>query len=871
MLFLPRFSWVVFFLASCLVPVSAQKDNQTQVFAAARAARVSNVQYEMTFDLSRGSDTYTGSVDIMFDLVDGDEDLRIDFSGPEITSLAIDSTTVDEIQYDREEGALVLPTAMLTGNTTLVQIAFVGAFTNAGAGFHRFVDPVDGLEYHYTDFQPYDAHRMFPCFDQPDIKASYQIQVLAPADWTVVTNASAIRHMAEGDRRRTFFAKTNPFSTYLFHLSAGAYASFYDPSFRYPLGIYCRQSLAEHVDAERFFEATRKGFDFFEDYFDFPYPFEKYDQIFVPEFNAGAMENVAAVTWTEGFIFRRKPTQQQHLYRDMVNYHEMAHMWFGDIVTLKWWNDLWLNESFASYMAYVALAGTGNDNAWNLANTEKDGGMTADQKVTTHPIITAVPDIRAAANIFDAITYNKGLAVLRQWDAYLGEHTFRDGVRTYLKRHAFENTVFSDFVAAMEASSGQPLDSWVDRWLKTVGVNTVQLAYDIENGKMANVEMRQKPSRFNEILRPHAIDVGLYYADDSGQPVMKQAVMVRIDGASTPLPDLNGLPAPLFALPNISEYGYVKVALDQQSLDWVRHNIGVLQDSQTKLQLWRLLWKMVRDTEMSPKAYLELAMAQLPSESNSLVLGTIADRIASILVNYNPAPAVAEPYKNRLFDLAKLRLSEVEAGSEMQGQWYSLLYVAAYTTDQLDTLVDLYKGEWVVPGLDISVGRKWTIVSRLKSLGHPQADALAEEMKAADTSARAKNYGLYFTSLKPNETAKRAAWERVLNDESLSLSEATWLAFGIFTSAGYGAKPELATAFLDDYFAMIPELYETRDWEFVSRMLPALFPDNAGQVALDRGRAFLKKASLDATLRNLILEELDDLEKILAIRANWDK
>ena len=458
-------------------PAAAQRTNQTKAFTEARSQRVAEVDYHLFFGLNKGSETYRGMAEISFELSNAEEDLALDYQGASVDQVVINGEPVNNYYFIAKESRIVLPAAALVAGKMRVAIGYTGRFEHDGTGFHRFVDPADGLEYHYTDFQPQNAHEMFPCFDQPDLKASFQVEVLAPADWEVIGNTRISRQYREQDRRRTIFSASNPFSTYLFHLSAGPYAVWHDPDFRLPLAIYCRQSLAQHMDPERIFATTRQGFDFFETYFAVPYPFQKYDHIFVPEFNAGAMENVGAVTVNEGSIFRGTPSERRLVRRDITILHELAHMWFGDLVTMKWWNDLWLNESFATFMSYLALEHSGVTDPWTFASRRKISAAELDRKVTTHPILAEVPDIRTASSIFDGITYGKGLAVLRQLDHYLGGTIFRDGVRHYMQHHSWKNTTLVDFTRSLEHAAGRPLDDWVQQWLVTADINTVQLSY----------------------------------------------------------------------------------------------------------------------------------------------------------------------------------------------------------------------------------------------------------------------------------------------------------------------------------------------------------------------------------------------------------
>lgn len=857
------------FCLLCIISLAApaQKDNQTQAFAAARAARVSNVAYALSLDLEKGRETYAGLVVIRFDLKSADGDLVVDFSGRAVTRLEMDEVEVKGFEFSDDEGRITIPGSALRAGANVLTIDFEGLFRHGGSGLHQFTDPADGLEYCYSDFEPNDAHRMFPCFDQPDLKASYEFEATAPSGWVVVSNAPVVHQLREGARTRTVFRKTKPFSTYLFHVSAGPYAFWQDTEFRLPLGLYCRKSVARDMDAERLFAATRKGFDFFEAYFEYPYPFGKYDQIFVPEFNAGAMENVGAVTFNEIFLTRSKPTRSQLNRRDMVIFHEMAHMWFGDLVTMKWWNDLWLNESFASYMAYLAMEATGVEDVWATASGSKEGAFRADQRVTTHPIVTEIPDIRAASNNFDAITYNKGLAVLRQLDSYLGQNRFRDGLRHYFQTYQWDNTTLSDFIGALGHVAGRSLEEWTQKWLESADVNTIRIEYRLREGRIADAEILQSPGASNDVLRPHAADLGLFYTNAEGVPELGKKIEISYDNARQLLPQLNGLQAPAFLLPNVSDYDYVKVSLDEHSLAWIRENFRSIADLETKTLVWRVLWVMVQDGQLSPKPYLEMALEQMRIEKQDGLLSGLSRNVQRVIATYIPNREEQFQYNARFFDLAKTMLAAQKPGDDLQQTWFMALGNSAWQPQQLNFLEQILTGEVELKGLPLDNRRKWSMIGQLVAYGHPGVDLLIEKLKKEDDSSYAKNYLLYLSSLAPTMEAKKASWEKLTGSGDHSLTELGWIARGMSASP----REDLVKPFIGPYFDYLPRAYEEREWEFVNRFAFRLFPTLGYEDTVKQARNFLKREGLDPTLRDLVMERLDDLERDIKIRKNWSE
>ena len=503
----------------------------TQVEAADRAAVIHGVEYDLALSLRAGRPDYEGDVTIRFEHRDPAAGVFLDCTGEEIVRLDVndaDALESEGVRWSRNR--LQLPGALLRAGN-IVRVVYRNAYDHSGVGLHQFRDPEDGAEYLYTQFEPYEAHRMLPCFDQPDIKARYRLRVAAPADWSVVSNApetgAAPAPAADGEppRRLHEFARTQLFSPYLLALIAGPYHVFTDlhvsPGHvsdgqgETPLGIYCRKSLAAHMDPEEFFEVTKQGLTFFAEFFDWPYPFEKYDQLFVPEFNFGAMENVGAITFSERMVFRDPPTDLQRLNRAEVVLHEMAHMWFGDLVTMRWWNDLWLNESFATYMSYLAMqeATRFRGGAWPAFHARmKAWAYEQDQLVTTHPISGAVPDTDATFLNFDGITYGKGASVLKQLVAAIGREGFRDGMRHYFRTHAWGNTTLAQFLAALSHGAGRDLEEWSQLWLEQAGLNTLSAEWEAPDGRLSAFAVAQGAPPDHPTLRPHRVEIALFDA-----------------------------------------------------------------------------------------------------------------------------------------------------------------------------------------------------------------------------------------------------------------------------------------------------------------------------------------------------------------------
>ncbi len=559
--------------------------------------------YTLEIELGAGRRTYGGTARLRFP-VTGAGDLFLDFRGGEVTRLIVNGRAVTP---ERPGHRIHLPGDLLRA-TTEVEVAYENEYDHGGDGFHHFTDPEDGEEYAYSNFEPFEAHRLFPCFDQPDLKGTYAVTVRAPADWAIIANAPARSVVPVGDgRREHLFAPTPPISSYLVAVIAGPFAGVHTRHRGTPLGIWTRRSLARFMDADEVFEVTRQGLDFFAALFDHPFPFAKYDQVFVPEFNSGAMENVGAVTFSEHYVYRDPPTATQRLMRAETALHELAHMWFGDLATMRWWDDLWLNESFATYVSNLALAeATRFDGAWRAFHADmKRWGYQADARSTTHPVSGVVPDTDATFYNFDGITYGKGASVIKQLVAEIGPEAFRAGLRTYFRRHAWGNATLADFLAALEEGAGRPLHDWSRRWLETASLNTIEATWTSRDGLVERLQLTQDAPEDHPTLRPHALELALVRAAGDG-PAEVDVVPARLEGAEAWIEAAAGRPAPDLVFPNHGDHGYARVLLDPASLAAVPRVLGQIDDPLLRQLLWGTLWEMIRSARYSSLAFLEL-------------------------------------------------------------------------------------------------------------------------------------------------------------------------------------------------------------------------------------------------------------------------
>jgi aminopeptidase N len=749
-------------------------------------------------------------------------------------------------------------------------------YMNTGEGLHRFVDPVDNEVYLYTQFEVPDSRRMFAVFEQPDLKASFTFTVTAPSHWDLVSNSptpvpvQTLPGEDGGARSVWEFTPTPRLSSYVTALIAGPYQSVRSEVTSAegrvtPLGIFARKSLMQYLDADNIFELTRQGFEFFEAQFGCPYPFEKYDQLFVPEFNAGAMENAGAVTILEGYVFRGKVTDAQVERRAITVLHELAHMWFGDLVTMRWWNDLWLNESFAEYMSHLAaVENTEFDHAWTtFASVEKSWAYRQDQLPTTHPIFAEINDLQDVEVNFDGITYAKGASVLRQLVAWVGPEEFMSGVREYFSKHAWQNTELSDLMAELEKASGRDLEKWGQLWLETAGVNTLtpEISADAD-GTIGSFAIVQSAIESEPTLRPHRLAVGFYNLNGAGKLERVHRVELDVDGERTDVPALAGLAQPDLVLLNDDDLAYAKVRLDPKSLATATAHLKDFSQSLPRTLVWGSAWDAARDGESPARGYVDLILANIAEESDSSVILVQLRQLATTLTFY-----VAEEHKeatavaatDRLWDLA----SSVPAGSDAQLQFVKSYALLARSAGQLDTVSGLLDGSLTLDGLSVDQDLRWELLASLVAGGRAGQERIDEEL-AHDNTSNGQNAAALAKAAIPTPEAKAEAWESIVVKGDLSNA--------LQGSAVAGFTRVLDTSLLEPYaekyFEAVPGIMANRTHALASQIVVGLYPAQlTTQATVDRTDEFLASLPEDSSaLRRMMLENRDGVERSLRAR-----
>ncbi len=841
----------------------ARRDVLRRDEAAARAARIRDVTYELTLTLCAGSDLYTGSAVIAFDLLPGDGPAWLDHtaSAGEPTVLVDGEPLVGAQMGHRIE----LPHHLPPGRVE-VRVEYRHAYDRTGDGLHRFVDPEDGTEYVYSNFQPFEAHRLFPCFDQPDIKARYLVTVDAPAHWVVVSATQAqVEALPTGGRRHRF-APTPPFSTYLLPVIAGEWHAVREERDGLSLGLYARRSMAGLLEREaaELFEVTRQGFAWYTTLFEQPYAFgEKYDQLFVPEFNAGAMENVAAVTFHDSFLFRDPPTEPERLTRAEVVLHELAHMWFGDLVTMRWWDDLWLNESFATFLSFLALdEATRFRAAWQAFNgTLKPLAYRDDQRVTTHPIAAEVRDTDEAELGFDGITYEKGASVLKQLVATIGRAAFQDGVREYFRRHAWGNATLADFLDALGDAAGRPLHDWAGLWIGTAGLNTIEATWDTHEGRISRFTLAQGAPTAHPTLRPHTMTIALLDPTLGGDALTTQ--VAHIDGRSAEVPALVGLPVPAFVLPNHEDHDYAKVMLDPVSVAFARERLDEIEDPFLRQLVWTSLWDMVRDARLASSEYLAMIRRHGPRETDATLLDAILEQALPVLRRYVPESRI-EDESRALVATARAVIAEAGREEDDRRVWLRFAIAAADTPDDVAALGDLVD-DGASDGLPIDQEMRWGVAIKASSLDLPgAADRLAVE-HARDGSDRGQREAIRGSVSVPDGRAKDAAWERI-HGEGYGSDYLTRAALSGFV---WRSQRALLEPWHERFFERVRGVYRERDLGFAQAYLRWLYPATWGEPAVaERSTRLLHDLGPDEVqLRRHVMEARDDLERVIRVRA----
>jgi aminopeptidase N len=846
------------------VPSAAARMNVTRDEARARARLLEVASYDVELDLTVGDVTFTSTTTARFACSEPGAATFVDLVSDEVAQITLNGRSLDPRAV--HDGTRIYLDDLTADNELTVRAQC--RYMHTGEGLHRFVDPVDKSVYLYSQFQVADARRVFTVFEQPDLKATFAFTVKAPDDWQVVSNEPTPEPEPAGSGNATWrFAATPRISSYITALVAGPFHRV-DGEYRsgdrvVPMSVFCRDSLAQHLDPDLILEETRQGFAFYEALFDTPYPFTKYDQLFVPEYNSGAMENAGCVTLNEDYVFRSRVPQVSYERRCITILHELGHMWFGDLVTMVWWDDLWLNESFAEWVSTLAAAeATTWTSAWTtFANTDKTWAYRQDQLPSTHPIAAEINDLEDVEVNFDGITYAKGAAVLKLLAAWVGRDAFVEGIRAYFRSFAWQNTTLSDLLGKLEETSGRDLKAWSAEWLETAGVNTLQPEFETDDeGRFTSFAVRQSAPEAWPTLRSHRLAIGLYERTAGG---LARTHRVELDalGATTEVAELVGHRQPDLVLVNDDDLTYAKVRLDERSLRTLRDSIGEISETLPRSLCWSAAWDMTRDAELSTQDYVSLVLAGVATETDSSVVRTVLRQADTASLLYCD-PAQRDELRNRLAAGLLRLMRDAAPGSDSQLQLLRAFASAARNDEHLAVVRAVLDGTERLGGLVIDTDLRWHLLHQLVAGGRAEDAEIDRELDADDT-ATGRRQAAAALAARPDAGAKAEAWAAVVEDDELPNAIQTAV-IGGFAQV---EQLDLLRPYVDAYFDVITRVWDERTNETAQNVVIGLFPTLlAEQATVDRADGWLREHRDAApALRRLVGEARDGIAR--AIRA----
>ena len=839
--------------------------NSTRAEAAERSNHLAIKSYQVSLDLTLGDEIFESITVVKFSCNKAGYETFIDAVGRNVIKATLNGQVVDTANYDGES---IFIKNLATENELVIHMN--GLYSKTGEGLQRSVDPVDNEVYLYSQGETAFIRKMYPCFDQPDLKATFTLDVTAPAHWQVISNNPVREKIDLADKKSKWsFSTTLRIPTYITALIAGPYYNVQDEYVgkkRVPLGIYCRKSLAEFLDPADIFLITKQGFTYFEKVFGLEYPFEKYDQIAVVDFNWGAMENAGAVTFLERLlVFRSKVTERMYNARANTILHEMAHMWFGNMVTMKWWDDLWLNESFAEWSSYLAMVeGTRFKNSWTGFNQErKNWAYRQDQLSSTHPIVSDMKDIDTVAGNFDGISYAKGASVLQQLVAHVGRENFILGLQKYFTKHAFKNTTLDDLLYELTQTSGRDLKPWVSTWLQTAGVNTLRPALEIENDKYKSVAVIQEAPTMpvgSSQLRPHRMAVGLYDLTNN-KITCRKSVELDVAGGKTDVPALAGEKVADLLLINDRDLSYSKIRFDERSIATLKSHLGKIEDALTRALCWSATWDMLRDAEISATDFIDIALSGLAGEDDIATVTIIGNQLASAVEIYS-APTKRDSARLKVGNAYEQMVKAAAAGSDHQLQYARNFTSFASSAEHNDLIKELLDGK--LSGLKVDADLRWTFVIALAERGLMDTPALAAELLKDNTLTGQLSHATALAAL-PTAQAKSETWKSITT-EDLSTSQREAKIAGFMRALH---RP-LLSAYVDPYFDLLLETWGKKSYEVASKFVMGMYPTYiTTQDTLEKTTTWLNTTGKDgqAGLRRLVAEGKDALERALKVQG----
>jgi aminopeptidase N len=830
----------------------------TRELARQRAAEISELHYRLSFNLGPSASSAAGNEEIRFTLRKAASPLLLDFREGAVASISVNGVS---IAARIENGHVELPASRLRTGPNIVSVQFTAPIGPAGKAITRYEDRDDDSEYLYTLFVPMDASMAFPCFDQPDLKARFQLELTAPERWTVVSNTPvADTSRVPGGQRRTAFAETKPISTYLFAFAAGPFRKI-EGTEGSP-ALYVRQSKFQSAQGEapEVQRVTAQGIAYLSNFFAQPFPFPKYDMVLIPGFAYGGMEHAGATFLREeSVLFRVAPTHTDRLNRDILVLHELTHQWFGDLVTMRWFDDLWLKEGFAEYLAYQSLAALKPDeNVWKrFYEANKPAAYAIDSTLGTTPIYQDIPNLRDAKSAYGAIVYDKAPGVLKQLAFLLGSDHFRDGLRLYLKEHAYGNAEWTDLVHAFQRTSGKQLGSWAEMWIRHRGMPQVDVAWLCDGDRLNRLSLSQKDVLGTSDVWPISTEVLLDYGPRD--PVRLRAELKQ----QTVELSVEGKPCPRFIFANDQDYAYGRFLLDARSRAEVMNHLDEMSDAFRRSLLWGSLWDSVRQAELAPRDYIALTTKRLPAERDESLTQSILGHTIAALHSYVSDEARSELLPQFETVAAEQMMNAPELGLRIV--WFRGFVRLAETPSGLAKLRALLSGQLSPPGIDLRPRDRWNIVTALIAAGDPQADETLGAEKQRDQGGDAEEYAYVAQAARPDAATKKRYFDDYLQSES---RPEDWVEQSL-DAFNYWNQSKLTEPYLQPALEALPQIKRERKIFFLVDWLDAFLSGQQSSAARDQVSTYLKTATIDDDLRLKILQAVDELDRTVAIRQKF--
>ncbi|MFT4245445.1 MAG: aminopeptidase N [Micrococcaceae bacterium] len=801
--------------------------NLTRQEAQERAAIVTEVHsYDVNLDLMQGKKIFRSETTVKFSAVPGKATF-IDAITDKVHSITLNGKELDPAKY-ADNVRIQIPE---TEEENELKIVTDAIYTHSGEGLHILTDPADNETYVYSQFEVPDSRRVYAVFEQPDLKSKFTFSVRVPDHWKMISNAPTPKPEKLGDgTARWEFPPTKRMSSYITALVGGPFESVHDEltstsGCTIPLGIYARKSMFKYLDHKNIFDLTKEGFKFYEETYKTPYPFEKYDQLFVPDFNAGAMENAGCVTFREFYIFRSRVSDAIIERRAVTILHELAHMWFGDLVTMKWWNDLWLNESFAEFMSTLCMVEGTKDwtHAWTtFAIQEKTWAYRQDQLSSTHPIMANIRDLDDIQVNFDGITYAKGASVLRQLVAWVGQDNFMEAIVEYFNKHSWGNTELSDLMIELERTSGRNLKKWTQKWLESEGVNVLSIGIDVDDdGTIQHFAIKQGNDKLSKTLRPHRLRIGFYNVKDGNRVVRDKFFEGDIHGAYTEIDEIVGEKRPDFILINDQDFAYAKVVFDEESLQFVKENPAKFDDPLARAIIWTNIWEMVRDAKFSPIDYIRLILESISHEDQSAIIMILLRHIDTAVQFFIPEEKLP-PIKERIADTMFKLFIDAQDMPDLQYQLLATFSNYAISDQHLNFIENFLDKKIRFENLPVDPDLRWTLFHALVAAGRAGEKEIAEIAEKDNTTTGQAKAALSYAAI-PTTEAKEKAWKELTSNQDLSNTMIEYTGLGFQRTN----DNKILEPFIDSYFEVIGAIWESRSHEIGQYIIELGFPSYA--------------------------------------------